>query len=222
MRRSAWVCAPILPVVGPGFGAVRGGVQNVQSNILAERERLAALPGLDGTSGELGEAGHNFLQWRAGSEDGDDEMLWAKIVGDHLDAAVIGAGHLREDETFEAVDAVKLQEMPGGRRRGAFLAGVDQPRAIRGAHEKGRTVLQWRDDEGRCRRVDGAKIGDIERSAGLMGEKSDEEDENLGEKPVGVVKQRGQLRAENRDGDAQGSDHGDQSGPRDDKEIGED
>ena len=67
-----------------------------------------ALPGIGVTAGQRGHVGQRFFQRRLGAKDGDDELARLEIAHDGFRAAVVGAAHLREDETVEPVDAVDI------------------------------------------------------------------------------------------------------------------
>src|ERR1700683_1285645 len=107
-----------------GFGAVGGGMEDVDANAGADGNASALLPGLGAPARERADFGHHFFERRTAAQDRDDEMLRQKIADDGFRAAVVGAAHLRKDEAVEPVDAVVLKKMPGARRRGAFAAGV--------------------------------------------------------------------------------------------------
>ncbi len=144
-----------------------------------------------------------------------------KAPRDERRAAVVGHAGLREDQSFEPVDAVELEKMDRGTARGRFPPVLTShvPAEVRTSRQalscSGATTKEGRG-------VPSAPhVGHVEGGAGLAGEKADEGDKQLGEEPVRVVEPHRPGGGEEGKGDRERAGHGDEAGHRHDDQVGQ-
>ena len=103
-----------------------------------------------------------------------------------------------EQQAIEPVDAPRAQIRQDDAVVVRVVAAIEQPVAAIRAHVRGAAVAEIEDGQFAPRRGRGARIFDVEITAGQIGGKVQNGQHGLGGKPIGVVEKHGGMQRERR------------------------